>query len=95
MELLLNIFMQNILILNILFLLIQEPDLVKKSNNASIENDNHKDLMDINGKGADENEGIDIVSIHLPLSFFNYAINSNFEYIVFAYTSKEQTEPRC
>jgi hypothetical protein len=74
-------------------LLIQEPDLVRKTNNASIENDNHKDSMDIDRKGAVENEGTDVVSIHLPLSSFNYAIYSNFEYIVFAYTSKEQTEP--
>ncbi len=50
--------------------------------------------MDIDGNGADENEGIDIISIHLPPSLFNYAIYSNFEYIVFAYTSKKQTEPR-
>jgi hypothetical protein len=74
-------------------LLIQEPDLVEKTNNASVENDNHKHSMDINREGADENEGIDVVSIHLPLSSFNYATYSNFKYIVFAYTSKEQTEP--
>ncbi len=76
-----------------MFLLIQEPDLVKKTNNASIENDNHKDSMDIDGNGANENEGIDIISINLPLSLFSYAIYSNFEYIVFAYTPKEQTKP--
>jgi hypothetical protein len=50
--------------------------------------------MDINGKGAVENEGTDVISIHLPLSLFNYAIYFNCEYIVFAYKSKEKTEPR-
>jgi hypothetical protein len=67
---------------------IQQQDLVKNTKNASIENVEHKDPMNVDKLGADEKEGTHIISIHLALCLLIYALYSNFEYIVFAHTPK-------
>jgi hypothetical protein len=85
--------MQFILILNILCLHIQQQDLVKSTKNASTVNVEHKDPMNVDKLGADEKEGTHVVSIHLALCSLICALYSNFEYIVFACTSKGQNDP--